>query len=119
VTTTSDERSLWASIEASPREDTPKLMLADWYRENNQPIMAHAIQWCVSRQIWPRRTPKGFARKWSVANPRLRYGCSSALPRGVWNCFTVKQQRANHKSYRDAIVLLSHALEFIRSIYEV
>ncbi len=50
-----DFAALWASVEAAPKDDAPKLVLADWLQERGErPDLERGLRWCVANGKWPR-----------------------------------------------------------------
>ena len=60
----SDEQALWAAIAAHPAENTPKLVLADWYDEHGDPDMARGLRWCAECGRWPHRYTRRPGAVW-------------------------------------------------------
>ena len=56
--------------DAAPAADTPKLVLADYLDEHDDPRTAAALRWCVARRRWPRITARRALFIW-YADPTL------------------------------------------------
>ena len=72
-----DARAMWKAIAIHPREDTPKLALADWYEEDAPASrLAYALRWCVARGKWP--WPHDFTCRGGSRRRYRRYSWSDA-----------------------------------------
>lgn len=55
-----EHRALLAGVRAAPRDDAPRLVLADWYEERGLAELAAFVRWgCANRRAVCRRGPGG------------------------------------------------------------
>jgi uncharacterized protein (TIGR02996 family) len=46
--------ALWATVEAAPPDQAPKLILADWLQERDRdPALERGLRWCAAHGKWP------------------------------------------------------------------
>jgi uncharacterized protein (TIGR02996 family) len=63
------EQALLGAVLASPDDDAPRLIFADWFAENGQPERAEFIQLQIARARLPRRDPARLytgEREWAL-----------------------------------------------------
>lgn len=116
-----DAKALWLAIRKHPREDTPKLVLADWYAEQGDLLMENALRWCVARGKWP------FVLKYAVWTRQTTKPGRDYLPRSVFLALPRRRdgipiEHFHSMSWRTAegaIRALGQALARLRAACEV
>lgn len=104
-----EENALWAALKDG--DDTAKLALADWYAERGNPILAHALKWCVKRGHWPRVTPKERAAVWQRAHTKDRKRVPHKLPAEVFDAFRPRAMEYRWRSVKFAVEQLAFYLD--------
>jgi uncharacterized protein (TIGR02996 family) len=84
---TNDFEALWASCLAAPRDQAPKLVLADWLAERGEdPDLEAGLRLCAYHGTFPHRTSRGswmpdFPWRWGTGPyPTLKDWPDSAIP---------------------------------------
>lgn len=105
------EAAFWRALRDG--DDTGKLALADWYQERGNPVMAHALKWCVRRGHWPRVTPNRGQAIWQRWRARDRKRPPHQLTAPLFLSLGGPLD-ANEMRYRDltlAVAALAFALD--------
>jgi len=119
----SDRKALWKAIAKHPREDTPKLALADWFAEHGGPVdgsrMYFAIRWCVANRKWPAVVERNDAIWWVMNGAPGRHTLHPAIFRMMPGCRQHYVIFSHHGSAEAAIRALARVLTKLRNLCEV
>ena len=127
-----DADALWSAVLASPSDDLPKLVLADYLEERGEDRDAAALRWCVARGRWPRITRRQAMFIWYADSTLDHPGRPDEVARAMLPlAFLVVGQQCEryadferrvggggvaHRSLRDAIWYLGYILAELRSL---
>jgi uncharacterized protein (TIGR02996 family) len=104
-------RDFLAAIEADPNDPEPKLAMADWLEENDQPDLAYCYRWCAKHGRHPQCRQDEVLWYWIVSG---RNTMSHALPPEFVVC-----TYHNSKTMAHAFGKLSDWIATVRKALEI
>ena len=95
---TTEFAALWRGVTAAPLDAAPKLVLADWLRENDRdPDLERGLRYCAEHGRWPLKEEWTGCRVWAwyfqedFFAPRSRCR-TDEIPQTLWDHIAYRQK---------------------------